>query len=504
MTDASATPARTKAASVVALAAASSAFLMGLAHLLQHVQVAFTFPYAMDYGEGVVWQQMHDIVAGTAYRPISPDRVVAYLYPPVYHLVVAASATISGIDELYAGRLVSLLSSGLCAMLVAWLTIRSIEGQPARIKLGAGAIAALSFITLPLLATWTVLMRIDMLAYALTLTGMLLASHAPRSWTATIAAGLVFTAALYTRQTCLPAPAAAFFVLLLVDHRRAWTMAGVSAVSGLAILAVLESVTDGGFLLNVVSYNVNRIIWDHAAALMTILLANIVLIAIAALGAGMAWRASEGQSLRTAASRQTALAIVLLTLALKTLILPAILKSGASDNYLIDWFTQIAVLVGLASVPLLRAANGLPARPSMLLYILFAIGLPIHIWGGPPPPDRTIVAAHQRGLDKVVTLIRQSERPVLTDDPSLLIRAGKPMRWETAMIAELGSLGRYDEVTFARKIRRHEFGFFVTDGDRGDMLFDQRFNPIIVDAIHAAYPRHAQLGGRTLHLPAAN
>lgn len=34
------------------------------------------------------------------------------------------------------------------------------------------------------------------------------------------------------------------------------------------------------------------------------------------------------------------------------------------------------------------------------------------------------------------------------------------------------------------------------------MRFDQRFNPVIVDAIHAAYPRRVAIGGRTVHLPA--
>jgi hypothetical protein len=493
-----------RAANLVVLAIASIAFVLGLARLAGHAQIAFAFPYAMDYGEGVVWQQMRDVVAGEAYRPIGLDRAVAYQYPPIYHLVVAATASIIGMDELYAGRLISLVCTGLCALLVGWLTAKCVRDEAAHVKLGAATIAALSFTTLPLLATWAVLMRIDMLACFLTLAGMLLASRAPKSLTAAVAAGLVFTAALYTRQTCLPAPAAAFIVLWIVHPRRAWTMAGVSAASGLAALAWLETATRGGFLLNIVSYNVNRIIWDHAAALGATLLADIIPIAIAGIGAVAAWRKARRQGLREIATRQTALAIVLLTLALKTLMLPAILKSGASDNYLIDWFTQISVLVGLASVPLLRSGTGPAAKPSMLLSILFAIGLPIYVWGSPPPPDPAAMAAQRRGLDDIVALIRRSERPVLTDDPTLLIRAGKPMRWETAMIAEMGSFGRYDERGFAQMIRRRDFGFFVTEDDRGDLLFDQRFNPIIADAIHAAYPRHVTMGGRILHLPLSN
>jgi hypothetical protein len=41
----------------------------------------------------------------------------------------------------------------------------------------------------------------------------------------------------------------------------------------------------------------------------------------------------------------------------------------------------------------------------------------------------------------------------------------------------------------------------VTYGDRGDLLYDQRFTPLIADAIDAAYPRRERVGPLTLHLP---
>ena len=75
------------------------------------------------------------------------------------------------------------------------------------------------------------------------------------------------------------------------------------------------------------------------------------------------------------------------------------------------------------------------------------------------------------------------------------------MRWEPSIVAELGSAGRYDEARFVKLIEERRFGFFVTDGDRGDVVFDQRFNPKVVEAIHMAYPRHERIGGRVLHLP---
>ncbi len=495
-----------------ALGLALIAFAYGLVRLAAHVRLAVSFPYAFDYGEGVVWQQMRDMVAGQAYAPIGTYPAIAYEYPPIFHLCTAAVAAIAGLDPLYAGRLLSLACAAVCAILIGQLTYRAVVGETRVTTWGAALVAALVFATLPVVGVWALLMRVDLLACAFTLAGMLLASRAPLSLGATVAAGLMFTLALYTRQTCLPAPAAAFLVLLVVHPGRAWVMASVAMASGLAALAAVEIATGGGFLLNIVSYNVNRIIWEHAHALAMVLLANIVVIAIAAIGAAAAVRAPGmrrwsdvrlrlfGDPRRTAPHR-VVLAIVLLTLALKTATLPAILKSGASDNYLIDWFSELAILVGIAVVPMWRAARRLPARPTVLLSALVGIGLPLQVIGGATFPDLAAAEAETRALDSIVAHIRRSPRPVISDDATLLLRAGQPMRWEPAIVAELGSAGRYDEARFVGMIRDHRFGFFVTDGDRGDLLFDQRFNPSVAAEMHRSYPRLLHITGRTLHLP---
>ncbi len=480
---------------------------LGIVRLAGHAWIAFSFPYGVDYGEGVVWQQMRDIVAGQGYRPIGVYPAIAYEYPPFFHLCAAAVARLAGIDELYAGRLVSLASAVACAVLVAALTARSIASEDRRVVRAASAIAGLVFLSLPVVGTWALMMRVDLLAYALTLGGMVLASHAPRSLAATLGAGLLFTLALYTRQTCLPAPIAAFAVLLLARPSRAWMMAATSLASGLAALALLQGATQGGFLLNIVFYNINRIIWDHAQALALVLLANLVIIAIGMIGlrAALERGAPRGwaklRSDRLAAPGQVALAIIILTLAVKTLMLPAILKSGASDNYLIDWFAEIAMLAGIAVVPVVRAAIGAPAKPSLLLLILLGIGVPIQGVDLARSPDVAAARAQARALDTIVERIRASRLPVISDDATLLLRAGKPMQFEPAIVAELGSAKLYDEPALITLIRARHFGFFVTDGDAGDTLFDQRFNPAVAAAIHQVYPRQERIAGRILHLP---
>jgi hypothetical protein len=110
--------------------------------------------------------------------------------------------------------------------------------------------------------------------------------------------------------------------------------------------------------------------------------------------------------------------------------LPAILKSGASDNYLIDWFSELAIFFGIAMMPVLRSTLRLPATPNVILLGLVGIVLPLQTAGAGLLPDRGAIEVQQRALDAIVDRIRQAKRPVISDDATLLIRAGQSMRWE--------------------------------------------------------------------------
>lgn len=493
----------------VTLAVAGLVFIYGLVRLGLHAPVALNYPYDLDYGEGVVWEQMRLIISGSGYQPLRPMPAFVFEYPPLYHLVTAATAGAFGLDPLLAGRLVSLVMALAAAVLIGVLTSAAIgKTQDRTVRAIAGLIAGLAFVTLPVVLNWSTLMRVDMLAYAMSIAGMLAAAQSANRPSLAMLAGLLFTLALYTRQTCLPAPAAAFLVLLIAQPRAAWLMLATSLITGLAALAALSIASDGQFLIHILAYNINRVIWDHAGMLMLVLSANIVTLALGVIGAVMAWRRLARGGWRGLRERMehedglTATAIVLLALGLKTLMLPAILKSGASDNYLIDWFALIAVLCGMACVPLIRAALRQPACPSLALVLLIGVGLPVQMIDPPLRPDSGKIAQDRAALAPVVERIRASPRPVVSDEMVLILRGGQHVVWEPAIIAELGSAGIYDEAALAARVRRGEFGFFVTRGQRGSLLFDQRFNPIVADAMNAAYPRREQVGDLTLHLPA--
>ena len=72
---------------------------------------AINYPFQLDYGEGIVWQQADMILRGEGYRPLSDNSFIVFNYPPLYHLVSGLLAKTLDLNWLVAGRTVSVLST---------------------------------------------------------------------------------------------------------------------------------------------------------------------------------------------------------------------------------------------------------------------------------------------------------------------------------------------------------------------------------------------------------
>ena len=82
---------------------------------------ALRYPYQLDYGEGIVWQQLRLIGQGRGYGPIDGVPAIVFHYPPLYHQVTAWLAALTGGDELQTGRTLSLACTLIAAALIARL-----------------------------------------------------------------------------------------------------------------------------------------------------------------------------------------------------------------------------------------------------------------------------------------------------------------------------------------------------------------------------------------------
>ena len=501
---------RPSRAVLAALTVAVLVLAAKLALFLAFAAKAVRFPYELDYGEGIVWQQMLLMFDGRGYGAIDGLPAIVFHYPPVFHGLVMGTSKAFALDPLAAGRLVSLaatLVAGAFVGLIAYrLARREADRRTATLSATAGGLIALAFLPVSI---WAPLMRVDMVAMALSLAGLhcgLAALERPRM---VLLAALCFVAAVYTKQTSLAAPAATFLVLLLVRPRTAFTGIAACLILGLAALGALAWATDGGFLRHIFLYNINR--FDTSRLIWIPQMAAAHMMFFAAVGVGLfaglsgrfpAFRAERSlRALRSdlaAPGGDGAFLMLLVYLLAATATLAMVAKSGASINYLIEWMLASAIFAGLG----LAALAGRPKARRLALLLPLAVAFQAVLVPAEPGFAAAMTASRTRELEQLSAQIAAASRPVISDDMVILLRSGKEVQWEPAIFAELASTGAWDERPFVERIRRREFAFFVTVGGRGSRLFDSRYTPAVADAIAAAYPVRRKIAGYIVHAPA--
>ena len=201
---------------------------------------AIRYPFTIDYGEGIVWQQALRIASGHAYGSIAYYPAIVFHYPPVFHLLSTAAAAIFGLDQLAAGRAVSFVATMLIGCFAGLIVFRCVREETAAAAAFISAIIGglAVFVMYPVLR-WAPLMRVDMAATAFSLTGVWLGIMALRRPVLVHGAALCFVAAVYTKQTSIAAPAATFLTLLLVNPKLARTGLATTVLGGLVVLGVL-------------------------------------------------------------------------------------------------------------------------------------------------------------------------------------------------------------------------------------------------------------------------
>src|SRR5712691_11448563 len=96
--------------------------LVHAAGVLSDFMASIRYPFGLEYGEGIVWQQAA-LIPGPRMYGNSPDLpFIVFHYPPLYHLLVRAALSIQP-SFLAAGRLVSSVSAVLVALAVAGLVL---------------------------------------------------------------------------------------------------------------------------------------------------------------------------------------------------------------------------------------------------------------------------------------------------------------------------------------------------------------------------------------------
>jgi len=496
------------------LAASLSAILLQYASFAAD---ALVYPYEMDYGEGIVWQQAELIFSAHAYADIGQYPYIVFHYPPIYHLLVRTISAF-GCDMLTAGRGLSFAATCVTIALICWLVAQGAHGGSQRVSIVAGSLAGLLLLTFMPVQLWSLLMRVDMVALSLSLGGVACAIASFRRPALIYAAVILFVLAVFTKQTLVAAPLATLGVVLVRTPGQGVRAVAFGITLGGVALAALEAATGGGFVRHVFVYNLNRFDLNVAvdATWMWLRVYGVYaeLISLALL---RRWRLLRPEWQRLAGvvhlircNDQAAWsAIMVAYLVLATASLTTAGKSGAAANYFLEWFSVGCIWLGIQIAQGLTAARQQATQRPLLGRIAAAVLVPLALLAQqvvqpslvPRLHAALIGPANLRAGSAMLELLRGLRGPVLSDDMVLLLRAGKQVPLEPAIFAELAATGRWPEDRLLDLLTNHTFAAVITVGDPGDTLFDARYLPRTQAAILGQYPSVGAYGDYRVRLP---
>ena len=208
---------------------------------------AALYPYALEHGEGLVLTDAIQLASGKSpYRTLDDYPFLVGNYPPLYLLANAAAIWMWGFSPLY-GRLLSLVALTASAALVI-LVARRLEAPWLAAVLGA-----LYYLAIPSMRFAGSMVRVDMVAAALSFAGIawLLWREEGK---AVVGPALCFAAALSAKHSMVAAPAAALVWLVWHDRRRARRLALWTGGLTLGWLSACWAVFGSVFFLNIGPY----------------------------------------------------------------------------------------------------------------------------------------------------------------------------------------------------------------------------------------------------------
>jgi hypothetical protein len=507
-------PASTATASLLLRLAAGAGALLIIAALVYfawyNVRGAIAivaYPFGIDYGEGIVWQQALLIPGPRMYGPIDHLPFIVFHYPPVYHLVSRAVMAF-GVDPLAAGRTVSVAATAVIAICIAWLVAAGLAGRVGRSAVLVGAVTgALLPLCVRSVEYWFPLMRVDMLAIALAFLGVVFAVRAEHEpgWLAP--AMLAFVLSVYTKQTELCAPIAALVVLLTVKPRAA-ILAGLGgAIFGLAALAWLEWLTRGGFLRHIFTYNVNTWRFDWWVSRLREMAIYAILLVAAVASLAVSWLdrlAARRRRGPGAAERSVVVPIVTVWLLLSLVMSVATVgKIGSNGNYFIELTCVCAIAAGMLVGLCWQAVIGSQGSHDPVLrlgLVCLAFALVVVMVKHPPYYLKSTLDPRETAIrESLVQEIAREDRPVLSQDMVLSLRGGQEVPIELAIFHELAQVGIWDERRLLDLINTKYFGFLITDTEK--VYSPHFYTPELLAAIARAYPRVQTRGPYVVHYP---
>jgi hypothetical protein len=489
-------------------------FLLGAA--LQTVRMIHGVGEKMelDFGEGwVLWQASRVFDLKNAFRPLEQYPHLIFNYTPLYHVALRAFTGVLR-DPLLSGRVVSMTAALWLAGLSAWTVLKATLGYASAGIRWFGALFTCAWLLqLPTMA-WVPLARVDILGLALQFTGLSVLCVRPlRLRNQIVAVGLLLLG-VYTKQSLLAIPAASILLLGLIRPARAMWLAGGFLAAGLGVFLILAWATDGGVVRHWILYNVHPFhlqnLWHWELEVSTNL-AALVAAGLAAfwltfpLANRARWREAVSARLAGSALRRTGVGFGLAAVFGFVTSLGSG-RNGANINYCLDWQLALCPLMGVFMVLFLRGwterTRGMALLRPLAVLLLGVSGLQLGAKAVTDFNDAVGFTSNARERlsqargeqADLVKLIAAFPGPVVSENMTALLQAGKPVPFEPFLIKAATESGAFDESALVKRTSDGFFDAFILTRN----LYSTRFSPRMLEAIRRNYQPHPFGGGTYL------
>lgn len=469
-------PLRSYVEAVLALAL-SGVLLHGFARLATKAYAYLHSPFSRDYGEGCVLMMVQLLdVRGNYFVSLRDYPFIHANYPPVFIALVWPFYRLFG-PSLLAPRLISTLATvGLLVVLYA--LIRRL-GLTVGLSTALAGVAACPWF----FQTWAPMGRVDMLAFLLSIAGLLVfVREGPLA-----VAFPVFWLAFFTKQNALLAPAAVLLHLMLGGDGRRFVRAAVGFTLPLGVLFLAGcAATHGELFRHLVTYTAAA---QYEWLRMMESFVEFARIAWPLLVLATAAIAASPMTFMRGAPR-----LILIYWLLNLGALATIAKAGAAQNYFIEpWLATVAV----AAVALPIVAARAPTPQAWALGALLVAASVAHYtsnWAHRLPQAIT----HPERAQDFRTLwdaVAATDGPMLSENLAALVVHGKPVLVEPHGIMLLARTGLFDPAPIVRDCEARRFVLVVAE---------RRFEetPGLGDCLERHYAPERALGPYRLLRPA--
>jgi len=429
-------------------------------------------PFQLDYEEGNILNAAVRVAAGqTAYPDPHVYPNVLDPYGPVGYWVAAQSVRLGGVSFTPA-RMVMLVCGVAIAILLVLLT---------REWTGSGVLAAafgLYFVANGVARAWLPLLRVDLLAIALSLAGLWLCVRAEgqgsvgRWW---LPSALLFALALFVKYTALAAPAACVLWLLARrEYRRASLLAGTLAALCLAGFAWMQAATGGQFFFHMFRTHPDAYTFRRLAGIFILVEPSLAAL-VPLLFAFFLTKAR--QSLGALLYLVCAVGVVLVT--------------GGKAGSFINHFLEPIAACSLAGALGYQAWAESPRAPRLLPLLPCLLGGVALYMAGAFTQDARVVPLNISGCEDVYRLVRESPaRMVLSENVGAVVLAGSVPEVSNPFV--LDQLVRHREMSgepLEQMVAERKFGMIVlaNDPEAMEMLGSTRWWPRLVRLMDRNY-----------------